>query len=222
MTEKIDIAAEPRQEAGKGAARQLRREGYIPAVLYGAGKDPLPLKIEEQVLDRALRRGGSGRLMLDLVIDTGSGPEVRPVIIREMQQDVVSLRKLHVDFLEVRPDEEITDSVPLEVFGEPNGLAQGGLLEVLRRDLKVMALPERLPRSIRVDAGGLEMGEAIRVSEITPPEGVTILFDDDFPVVVLNKPKRTAEPGEEAEGEEAEAEAEAASPEGAEGHPREE
>jgi large subunit ribosomal protein L25 len=206
MTEKINITAEPRRDAGKGVARQLRRNGYIPAVVYGAGKDPLPLQISEQVLDQALRRGGSGRLMLDLVIDTGSGQEVRPVIIRELQQDVVSLKKLHVDFLEVRPDEEITDTVPLEVFGEPDAISQGGLLEVLRRDLKVTALPDKLPRSIRVDAGGLEMGDAIRVSEITPPEGVTILFDEDYPVVVLNKPKRVSLGEEEAEGEAVEGE----------------
>jgi large subunit ribosomal protein L25 len=208
MTDKMNIAAEPRRAAGKGAARQLRRSGYIPAVVYGTGKESLPLMIMEQDLDRALRKGGAGRIMLDLVIKTDSGPDVRPVIIRELQQDVISLKRLHVDFLEVRLDEEITDSVPLEVSGEPAGLSQGCLLEVLRRDLRVMALPDKLPRAILVEAGALEPGQAIRVSEITPPEGVTILFDEDFPVVVLNKPKRTAEGEGGEEGAEAEEESE--------------
>lgn len=225
MTEQTQIAAETRRDVGKGAARQLRRAGYIPAVVYGAGKEPVKLKVQDAVLDRVLRRGDGGQTVLDLVIDTGSGEDHRPVIIRELQQDVVSLRKLHVDFLEVRLDVEITDSVPLEVIGEPPGLSQGALLEVLRREIKVSALPHQLPQSIQVDASGLEIGQAVRVSEVTPPEGVRIIFEDDFPLVILNMPRRAklseaeeeaeaaAEAAAEAEGEEGEA------PEGAEAAP---
>jgi large subunit ribosomal protein L25 len=228
------LDVDDRIERGTRAAKRLRREGYVPGVVYG-GKDGdcTSFKVNWRTLRQVLV-GGSA------LIDLKVGGKTRPVIVKDQQQHPVRDELLHIDLLEVRLDEKIQTQVSVHLEGaeEAPGIKEGGVLEHITHQLNIEALPTDIPEAIVVDVSGLEIAATMHLSEITPPQGVTFLDDpEDTILATVVVPTEVEEPeieeetelvgedgepieGEEAaEGEEGEApaEGEAAPAEEAEG-----
>jgi large subunit ribosomal protein L25 len=198
----IKIAAEPRDTFGKGAARQLRRDGKIPAVLYGHKQEPVHLALPEHELFLALKTPNV-LLNLDIV-----GAKSELAIPKAVQKDPVRRSLEHIDLLLVRRGEKVTVDVPVVTTGE---IARGGLLELVLTSLSVEAEATHLPTSIEVSVEGLEEGSEITAGQIALPNGVTLVADPEAVVVhVLTPAANLVEEPQPAEGGEAvEAEASA-------------
>jgi len=206
----IELNVEKRSAAGKGAARRSRVEGRIPGVVYGAGKANVPISVEHKALSDAFR-GGAGENAIFLLKLAGSD-QSRHAMIRELQRHPVSRKPLHIDFVRVLMDVKITLKVPIEIVGLATGVKnEGGILDVVTREIEIECLPGNIPAHIAVDVTNLAIGDAIRISELPPVEGVTIVDNPEKVVVHVTHPIReeeaaaaTAEgaaPGEPAEPE---------------------
>lgn len=195
------LAAEPRTDTGKGPARRARAAGRLPAVLYGHGIEPEHLTVDAREFNQALRSGGANAL---ITLRLGTARHL--ALAREIQRHPVRGTYIHVDFLTVRRGEKVTVSVPVHLTGEAPGLVQGGVLGQDLHQLNVEAEVTAVPEAIEGDISGLEIGGVLRVGDLKPPEGATILDDPEAPVASVMAP--TVEPVEaEAEEEAAEAEA---------------
>jgi large subunit ribosomal protein L25 len=213
------LDVDDRTERGTRAAKRLRREGYVPGVVYG-GKDGecTSFKVNSRTLRQVLV-GGSA------LIDLKVAGKTRPVIVKDQQLHPVRDELLHIDLLEVRLDEKIETqvSVHLEAAEEAPGIKEGGVLEHVTHQLNIEALPTDIPEAIVVDVSGLEIAATMHLSEITPPDGVTFLDDPDETILAtVVVPTEVEEPEIEEEtelvGEEGEPLEEGAEPaEGEEG-----
>jgi large subunit ribosomal protein L25 len=213
---KLTVAA--REHVGSRESRRLRREGLVPGVLYGRS-DPIAISIPERELRRALTGEGGLHAILDVAVEGAA--KTHPSILKEYQVDPVRGGVTHVDLQEVRLDQPINASVSLHLGGGENapGVREGGVLSQPLRELGIQALPLEIPEHIDVDVSAMEIGGTLRVSDVTVPEGVTVLDDPDTVVATVTAPTRVVEPEEElAEGEEAaEGEAPAGEAEGGAG-----
>jgi len=192
------LSVKSRSAAGSRAARRLRREGRVLGVVYGGGKDALGFDADARELRHALAGTGA---VLDLSIDGGKGT---PVVLKEAQRHPVRGETVHIDLLRVNLDEAISAVVPLELLGTEDapGAKEGGILEQITRELNVEALPTSIPESITHDVSEMQIGETLLLSEITAPDGVTLLDDPEETVVAtLTPPRLQAEVGEEIESE---------------------
>jgi large subunit ribosomal protein L25 len=211
------LVVEERSERGTRATRRLRREGYVPGVVYG-GDDCISFKVNARVLRAALHDGSA---LIDLKIGSSTA---KPVIIKDQQRHPVRGQIVHIDLLEVRLDEKIHSTVSVELEGveDAPGVKEGGVLEQANRELNIEALPTDIPERILVDVSGMEVNAVMHLSELTPPAGVEFLDDPEETIIAtITVPTAVAEPEIEEEtelvGEEAEAAAEAEAEAGAEG-----
>ncbi len=209
--EQAKLRAETRAETGKGVARQLRRRGRLPAVVYGHGDESKALTVDAHEFDRLLSRIQAGTTVISLEVE---GDDARQVLIREIQRHPYRLDPLHVDFFHIRADEKITVEVPVHLDGEPQGVTLGGILQQVRHELEVECLPNEIPSEFRVDVSALDIGDSIHVADIDS-RGVLILDEADLTVCSVVPPSvMEVEEEEVPEGEEVElvegAEAEAA------------
>jgi large subunit ribosomal protein L25 len=211
------LDVEERPERGTRAAKRLRREGYVPGVVYG-GKDGDSTSFK--VNWRALRQVLTGSALIDLKV----AGKTRPVIVKEQHQHPVRDELLHIDLLEVRLDEQIQTQVSVHLEGaeEAPGIKEGGVLEHVTHQLNIEALPTDIPEAIHVDVSGLEIAATMHLTEISPPEGVTFLDDPDETILAtVVVPTEVEEPEIEEEtelvGEEGEVEEGAEPAEGEEG-----
>ena len=194
------LEAELRDETGKGAGRRLRATGRVPGILYGHAMEPIKLSISGQDLLHLFHASGGASMVLDLKVDG----KTHLAIPREVQRDHIHGRYIHIDFLAVRRDEMITLAVEVHAVGEAPGVKAGGVIEHHLRDVEVECLPSDVPEGIQLDVSELEIGDMLRVSDIVPPEGVTVLTDPATPVISVITPAalRTEAdltlPGEEA------------------------
>ena len=211
--EQIDLKAQVRKTTGKGLARTLRREGRIPAVLYGPKTDSMMLSIDFKEFEQIVKKANVGSVLLNLQIQNGE-TFARPAMIKELQTNPVSGAFLHIDFYEIDMQSKITVSVPVVTRGKSAGVEEGGLLQIVRREIELFCLPTAIPESIEVDISDLTIGDSIHVREIALPGDVELPEDVDFTVITVLAPKVEEEPVEEEELEEGE---EAAEEEGAEG-----
>lgn len=198
------LVAEKREGVGKGVARKLRATGRVPAVLYGGGMDPVPLSVDSRELYHLMHTGAGANVLIDLVVD-GKKHLALP---REIQRDHIRGTYVHVDFLAVRADEQITVSVPVRVVGESPGVKAGGVIEHHLWELQVECLPTDVPEAIEADVSALEIGMSLKVADLTPPPGSRILTASDESVLAVLQPQARVELEEEAaaaaaEGEEA-------------------
>jgi large subunit ribosomal protein L25 len=217
--ERVKIEVRERESRGSADARRLRRNGLIPGVLYGRGKNPHAFCIAERDLRKALTGTAGLHAILDVVIE--GQKTSHPSILKDYQQDVITGRLAHIDLQEVRLDQPIQAQVVIELVGEAAGSIEGGVLSQVTREINVEALPLEVPERIEVDVSPLQMGDTLRLAEVALQEGVTYLDDPEETVIAtVTVPTQIVEPepeeeeeleeGEElAEGEEA--------PEGAEG-----
>jgi large subunit ribosomal protein L25 len=211
--EKIQLKAKTRTTKGNGPARALRREGRMPAVLYGPKTAPMMLSIDMHDLELVLKQGNIGQAVLDLAIDDGQ--TTKPVMVKEFQTHPVSQAFLHMDLYEVDMNRKIRVNVPVVTTGKSKGVELGGMLQIIRRELEVFCLPNEIPEAITVDITDLDMGDSLHVEEIPVEGDVEIPHDVNFTVLTVVSPKvEEEEEGEEEEGleegaeDEAEAEAE--------------
>jgi len=206
----IELKTKIRNTAGNGPARELRRQGRIPAVLYGPGKETVSLSIDGNAFEKILKTRQIGHLLLNLIIQNGKESK-RTAMIKELQKHPVSQAFLHVDFYEVSMDRKIRVNVPVVTTGKAVGVEHGGVLQIVRRELEVLCLPNQIPASFEVDISHLDIGDAIHVEDIPRTEGVEVPADVNFTVITILSPKKEEE-AEEAEeaAEEEEGEAEAA------------
>jgi large subunit ribosomal protein L25 len=221
--ERQELTASVRTETGKGAGRRLRAAGKIPAIAYGSGLSDLRLELPVRPLERALELGRSTLLSLAGVRELDG----RLVLVKELQRDPASRRIVHCDFYAVDVTRKIEVSVPIHLEGKPPGVVAGGVLEPMLRELVVRCLPLEIPGVITVDVSALEIGDAIRVSDLVLPAGVEAVSDAAAGVahVIVPKAEEEVAPAVEevpAEGAAAApAEGEAEGKEGKEGAPRE-
>jgi large subunit ribosomal protein L25 len=205
-------ATERDGKSGKGAARKIRASGRVPGILYGHGMDPVSLAIDSRDLFHVLHTDAGTNVLIDLQV----GSDHHLAMPREIQRDHIKGQFLHVDFLVVRRDEKITVDVPVSLIGESHGVKEGGVIEHHLWELKVECFPTDVPEAIEADVSRLGIGDALRVEDIMPPEGATILTDSSETIVSVVPPPVLAVEEEVAVSEEAEAEAEGATAEEAE------
>jgi large subunit ribosomal protein L25 len=199
MAESLVLDAKKRSESGKSAARQLRREGSIPAVLYGHGRDPEPLTISNAEFDKALA-SVSGTSIIKIKI----GSKTSRALIQEVQRHPTRAQILHVDFLEVHKGEKLTVRPPIRLNGSPEGVRnQGGVLDQILRELEIRVLPKDLPDHIEVDVTELTVGHSIHVRDVEVPDA-EIITDPDATICTVVPPRVEAEPVVEALVEEEE------------------
>lgn len=189
--EQIDLEVTARTRNSKNENRRARREGKLPAVIYGAGKDPQPVLIDGVVFGKMADRIHSSTIM-NLTHPEGGEPE--RTIIRDIQREPVKLEPIHVDFLRIRVDQPIVVDVPVHAVGStPKGVREGGVLETIIRHISIKVLPLEVPGSIDHDLSELEVGDAIHVSDLKVPDGVEVLTDPESAVFIIAAPRTEAE-----------------------------
>jgi large subunit ribosomal protein L25 len=198
-----NLSATPRTDSGKGVARKLRAQHSIPGVLYGHHREPQPVVVDARELDRLIERYATETTVVELALD---GQSVR-TLIREVQRHPFKRQVLHVDFQALVAGEKVTVDVPIVLHGTPAGVRVGGVLDQVLRELTVEVDPSEIPNHIDVDVSGLELAESLHVSDLTLPQGITVLDDADATVCVVGTP-RVVEEEAPAEAEEAVAGAE--------------
>jgi large subunit ribosomal protein L25 len=193
-----------RKAKGKGAARKLRRNQYIPANFYGPNAQPMMLAVNYAELEKLMRQSAAENIILDLKIKSDEGSEARSVILKELQVDPTKDTYLHVDFCEISMDKEISVHIPISLTGTPGGVQEGGVLQHVRRELNISCLPDKLIDTLELDVSGLEIGDALHIRDIVLPEGITTLEEGDLTVALVAAPTVEVEeaPTVEVEGEE--------------------
>jgi large subunit ribosomal protein L25 len=209
--EQQELNVRKRVDTGKGVARKLRSSGYVPAVCYRKGLDPILLSLEKRELERILQASAGQNVLIQLNIeDEKASEDHQTVIVKEVQKDHLN-RMLHADFMGVLMDQLITVEVAVRLVGEPTeALREGGMVQQLRRVVELECLPADIPEHVDAEIGDLKIGDSVHVEQLKVPEGSRILTDAKEPVVVISAPveeaeekPEEAEPGEEgAEGEE--------------------
>jgi large subunit ribosomal protein L25 len=199
-----DLIAEARTGTGKGAARQARREGKVPGIVYGGGDDPLPIQIPFNVLLKNLKAGRFLSTLFNLKVE---GQEDVRVICRNVQRDVIKDLPTHVDFMRLRRTSKVSLFIPVEVLGEDNcpGIKQGGSLTMVRPEVELRVTAGDIPEQITINVEGLEIGDTITIASVELPEGAKATIDRDFVIANISPPKGLgggSDDEDEAEGEE--------------------
>lgn len=197
------LNASIRTSSGKGIARTLRREGKLPAVLYGSDIESVSLAVDTHDIELLLNKISYSQALINLRVENGQSFE-RMVMIKEIQADPISQKYLHLDFYEIKMDRKITTTVPVEITGVSKGVEAGGTLQIIRRELDVVCLPSEIPDSIVIDITELDMGDSVHVEDIRPKGDIEIPFEVNFTVATVVSPKAVSEEAEEEAGEEAE------------------
>lgn len=175
-----------REGKGKEAAKRLRRQGRIPAILYG-GSATVPVTVDPHEVMKLLHGRGGSATLLRLRFDDATEP--RTAILRDLQFDPISESLLHVDLQEVSMDRVVTVTVPIQAVGEAMGVKeQAGILEMILREAQISCLPALIPERITADISELRIGDVLTVSRLTPPEGVRILNDPGQAVATVSPP----------------------------------
>jgi large subunit ribosomal protein L25 len=192
MAQQANLQAASRTATGKGAARSLRRDGKVPGVIYGHGREAEAVTIDKSALNKMLFGISAGTTILDVAID-GRAPV--KALIREIQRD--SLRPaeiLHLDLYEVRGDEEITLAVPIRLIGVPDGVRNfGGVLDHVLRELEVEVLPSNIPDHVDLDVTALTIGHSLFVRDVKV-ENAKVLNDPDTPICTVVAPRTEEAP----------------------------
>jgi len=199
------VPASHRDGAGKGSARQARRDGQVPAVIYGNKEDPIMLTLERRLLIKELDNPQFFIQLVDIEID-GTKHRVLP---RDVQFHPVSDTPMHVDFLRFDPKRKITAAVPVVFEGEDDspGLKSGGVLNIVRYEVEVLCTADNIPPKLILQLAGLEVGDSMHASAVTLPDGVEFAITDrDFTIATIAAPTIVIEPTTDEEGEEGEGE----------------
>jgi len=214
MADMLTLAAEPREKVGKGSARAARRAGRIPAVIYGAKKEPQAITVKRNELVAILNRGG----FLSHTFEIDVAGKAEQVLPRDIHLHPVTDEPLHVDFLRLTKGAKVTVNVPVHFEDEDEcpGLKRGGVLNVVRYEVEIEAPATAIPEALVASLKGLDINDAVRISDVSLPEGSSpTITDRDFTLATVSAP--SAMKGEEEEEGEEEAAEEAAEAEAEEG-----
>lgn len=209
MSEIFEIAAEKRERAGKGIARALRREGQVPAVIYGDSKDPEGIAVSRKELTKLFNTGRLTSTLLDIELD---GKKHR-VIARDVQLHPVRDDILHADFLRLGKGSKIAVEVSVTFLNEETcpGLKQGGVLNVVRYTVELNCPADNIPETIELDLAEAQMNDSLHISEVALPDGVEpVISDRDFTIATIAAPAALKSEGANADDEEAAADGETA------------
>jgi large subunit ribosomal protein L25 len=186
----VSFSATARDSKGKGAARSLRRQGQVPAVIYGHGRDPLSLSLNARDLDKLL----SHIQAESTVIDISVGGQTAKTLIREIQRHPIKRQILHVDFQALVAGELVTVNIPIVLEGIPEGVKlEGGVLDQTLRELEIECDPSDIPDHAELDVTAMVIGDSLHVSDIKLPANVKILDDPETSVAVLAAPRAVIE-----------------------------
>ena len=215
MTDITVLTANAREKVGKGSAREARRQGNIPAVIYGDKKSPTPIVVEQKILVRHLSTGGFFNTLFDIDVNG----ELNRVLPRDVQLHPVTDVPEHVDFLRVSATTKVSVEVPVEFIGDDvsPGIKSGGVLNVVRYTVEVSCTPDLIPNTLLLDLSSAEIGDSLHISAVNLPEGVTpTISDRDFTIATIVAPtvvRDEATSDDESDSEDTETEATAESTE---------
>ena len=199
MSEQLTLSAETRERAGKGASRAVRREGRVPAVIYGNKQEPLSIHLEEKALVKML---SSGHFMNSVIMIEAGGQTTR-TLPKDVQFHPVSDRPIHVDFLRISEHAQVHVNVPVHFTDEEAspGIKRGGVLNIVVHDLELICDAAHIPEEISISLSGLEVGDTIHISNITLPKGAKSAAGDDLTLATIVAPsalKSTEDAAEDA------------------------
>ena len=208
MSDQLTLTAETRERAGKGASRDLRRNGRVPAVVYGGNEEPLMIHVEEKLLMKQLM---TGHFMNSVVMIEVGGKTVR-TLPKDVAFHPVKDRPIHADFLRISKDAKIEVNIPVVFINEEAspGLKKGGVLNVVRHELELVCESDKIPDEISIDVTGFDVGDSIHISNVALPKGVESAINDrDFTIATIVAPSAlkssdgdtTKDEGEAVEGE---------------------
>ncbi|MFP4365314.1 MAG: 50S ribosomal protein L25/general stress protein Ctc [Spirochaetia bacterium] len=203
------LSADARKAEKKSAAKRLRREGKIPAIIYGH-HDPVAIAVDASEFDRKFHT-----ISENTIIKISVGKENYDVLVKDYQEDLIKNRILHLDFFEIERGKALKTHVPIHLEGMPVGTKEGGILETLLHEMEVECLPKDLPEVINLDISELQIGDSIHVEDVNPPEGVKYLNYPEQTICSVVTP-RAEKTEEELEEEAALAEERLEAPEGEE------
>ena len=193
------IAVALRTETGKSANRKLRKDGLIPATVYGLGEASVSLKISPKIVAHVI---SSPTGMNSLIYLQREGTDIkRHVIIKDLQRHPVTGRLVHVDFMRVDPSHKIRVRVPVHLLGTPVGIKEGGMLEFVHREIEIQCLPNAIPAHFDVDISHLKIAENVRLDEIKLPEGIEVLDAPHSVICIVHGKKAEETAAEEAPAE---------------------
>jgi large subunit ribosomal protein L25 len=201
----VSLSANPRNENGKGAARKLRAQGLMPAVIYRAGQAATSISLDPHALELAFHKTNNRNTLVEIGVDGSTFT----CLVKATQRDPITSGLLHVDFFEVDNSEDVLVVVPVASTGKALGEVAGGQLRLIKRDLKVRCKPNVIPDTVLVDVSELNIGDFVRVSGVQAPAGTEIIAANDFNIITvigkrgaLEDEELEAEGADEAAGEE--------------------
>ena len=206
MSDALILPAEARERAGKGASRALRREGRVPAVIYGGKEEPLTIHVEEKELVKQLMTGH----FMNSIVKIEIGGETVRTLPKDVALHPGTDRPTHADFFRLARDAKVEVSVPVIFVGENNspGLTKGGVLNVVRHELELVCEADKIPGEIEVSVEGKDVGESIHISEVNLPKGSeSAIIDRDYTIATLVAPSALKKTEEASDGEEVAADA---------------
>ncbi|MGQ9843949.1 MAG: 50S ribosomal protein L25/general stress protein Ctc [Spirochaetota bacterium] len=194
------LPVEKRTQTGKNANHKIRAQGYIPAILYSHGESQ-SIMVQKKNFFKVFKGHISENVLIDLEIKDESGSQVK-AFVKDYHRHPITDEILHVDFFRVTMTEAISTKVPIEIIGAPIGVKQGGILEIIEREIEVECLPADLPQKITIDVTNLSIGQSIHIKDIAAPKGVTILSTPNTVIVSVLAPHKVVEEAAQAVVEE--------------------
>lgn len=200
MAKQETLQAAKRDVKGTTASKRLRRQGTVPAVIYGSSQREYMIQLNSKEFGDLVRRQSSQNFIVTLEIE-GAQEKSKMAIVQDVQKDPLTGNLIHVDFRAVSENETIHAVVPIELTGEPAGVKEGGLMEQLVRDIEVHCRPGDLPSNISNDVSSLEIGDSLKVGELNFPDGVTTKMDGEVLVSLVTQTRAAVSAGEQDEGD---------------------
>lgn len=197
--QRIELSA--RSRCTSESPKKLRREGLVPAVMYGHGEESIVICFAEKDFRKALHTGGANAIF-EISIDDNGTQKSHVAMLKEFQRNPMNGRFVHVDLYRIRMDETITTRVPIHAVGEPVGVKEGGLLQYQIREVEVECLPGVIPENFTIDISELTIGANMAISDLPSFEGVKVLDDPSEIILSVVAPRAAEEPTEEEEADE--------------------
>jgi large subunit ribosomal protein L25 len=199
--DQVKLRGEPRSDFGSRSARRMRRDGRVPAMVYGRGLDAVTISVDRRELYSVLHTESGANALIDLSVE---GQKKLLTVAREVQRDPVRGEIIHLDFISISLDDPIAAEVHVEYLGVPEGTKEGGVLETIRTAVNLTALPMDIPSSIPLDISAMVVGDTLKVADLPAIEGVEYTEDPDASLVTVVIPRLFEEPEIEGELEEGE------------------
>ncbi|MCP5534471.1 MAG: 50S ribosomal protein L25 [Akkermansiaceae bacterium] len=200
MAKKTNLKAAPRARTGSGLLKQMRREGWLPSVIYGRGTENVNLKVDAKTFAEVIAHSSSENIVVNLEIE---GEGTRLAFLQAIQHDPLTGGALHADFLAIDDKTAITAHVPAHLVGDAPGVKAGGVIEQYLHSIEVTCLPGDLPEAIDIDVSGLQLGDSLHMGEVKYPKGVTPTQGEEVVIVHIGRAGSGAESAEAAEAAEA-------------------